>query len=68
MDALKLPEELLVHAAELLEEMAVGTRESCMATTGRDWACGDCKGQPDCTSHKRYDDLVRTAKALRRRA
>lgn len=58
---------VVLHAAQLLEEEAELTRQSCEIAP-RNWACADCADKTTCSSRQRYEELARTARQLRGQA
>lgn len=59
---------LLLHAAKLLEDEAQVSRESCQGSFGL-WSCGDCRqGAKKCRAELHHDDMLETAKRLRKQA
>lgn len=58
--------DVILHAAELLEDEAKIARESCAGVT--EWSCGSCPKGPNgeaCSARARHDELLRIAVELR---
>lgn len=58
--------QLLQKAARRMKREAEAIRESCEGSDG-DWACGTCEkdAKGRCQAKRDYDDMARTAAALK---